>query len=153
MIDRRSLIAGIALAPMAPRVGLAKPAMTVFKDANCGCCGVWVEHARAAGFAVEVRLESQMSRVKARLGVPADLTSCHTAIVDGYVIEGHVPSEAIVKLLRERPRLSGIAVPGMPIGSPGMEITGQTPEPFTVIGFDVGNIRRVFSDYPKGFQR
>jgi hypothetical protein len=89
--------------------------------------------------------------VKTRLGVPVDLASCHTAMVEGYAIEGHVPAEAIERLLRERPALAGIAVPGMPIASPGMEVEGQAPDPFKVIGFTAAGGRSVFADYPRGY--
>ncbi len=152
MLDRRTLLAALALSPVAPRTARAGAPMTVFKDPNCGCCAAWVDHVRARGFQAEVRIEPQMARVKARLGVPVDLASCHTATVEGYAIEGHVPAEAIERLLRERPALAGIAVPGMPIGSPGMEVEGQAPDPFKVIGFTAGGGRLVFADYPRGYR-
>jgi hypothetical protein len=109
--------------------------MVVAKDPDCGCCGAWVEHIRSAGFAVEVIESPQMNRVKARLGVPQDLASCHTAEIDGYVIEGHVPADSIKRLLAEKPRATGLAVPGMPAGSPGMEVAGMEPEIFEVMLF------------------
>jgi hypothetical protein len=151
MLDRRSLLAAFALGPLGASRGVAQPTMTVFKDPNCGCCGAWVAHVRAAGFAADVRIEAQMARVKGRLGVPAELHSCHTALIEGYAVEGHVPAEAIARLLRERPRLAGIAVPGMPVGSPGMEVPGQRPDPFKVVGFTAEGGRAVFADYPRGF--
>ncbi len=151
MLDRRSLLTAFALGPFGAGRGVAQPTMTVFKDPNCGCCGAWVDHIRAAGFVADVRIEAQMARVKARLGVPADLQSCHTALIEGYAVEGHVPAEAISKLLRERPRLAGIAVPGMPVGSPGMEVPGEKPDPFKVVGFTAVGGRAVFADYPRGF--
>lgn len=151
MMNRRALIAALMFAPVGARPGLASGMMTVFKDPDCGCCGAWVDHVRAAGFSVEVRLDRQMARVKSRLGVPADLVSCHTAVVDGYAVEGHVPGEAIARLMKERPALAGLAVPGMPIGSPGMEVQGQRPEPFRVIGFAADGGRVVFAEYPRGF--
>jgi hypothetical protein len=151
MLDRRTLLAALALSPITPGNVLAGAVMTVFKDPNCGCCGAWVDHVRAAGFSVDVRIEPRMARVKTRLGVPIDLVSCHTAVVEGYAIEGHVPAEAIARLLRERPALAGIAVPGMPSGSPGMEVEGQAADPFKVIGFTAGGGRLVFADYPRGY--
>jgi hypothetical protein len=151
MLDRRTLLAALALSPIAPATTMARALMTVFKDPKCGCCGTWVDHVRARGFQAEVQIETQMERVKMRLGVPVDLVSCHTATVEGYAVEGHVPAEAIERLLRERPALAGIAVPGMPIGSPGMEVQGQAPDPFKVIGFTAAGGRLVFADYPRGY--
>jgi hypothetical protein len=111
----------------------ALPSVAVSKDPDCGCCTGWVDHLRQEGFPVAVTDAPDLSSVKARLGVPDNLSSCHTAEVSGYVIEGHVPADAIKRLLRERPQAVGLAVPGMPIGSPGME--GGTPEDYEVILF------------------
>lgn len=111
----------------------AEADITVHKDPNCGCCSLWVEHLRAAGFSVDTRDSADVARVKQQHGVPAELASCHTAIVGGYVIEGHVPALAIRRLLAERPDASGLAVPGMPVGSPGME--GGTPQAYVVVLF------------------
>ena len=111
----------------------AEADITVHKDPNCGCCSGWVDHLRAAGFSVDVQETADLVRVRQRYGVPPELTACHTAIVGGYVIEGHVPALAIRRLLAQRPDVKGIAVPGMPIGSPGME--GGTPQPYAVILF------------------
>jgi hypothetical protein len=121
------------------------PSMTVFRDANCGCCKSWAEIARKAGYAVSVRDEQDMPGVKRRLGVPEALASCHTVEVGGYVIEGHVPLEEVARLLREKPAgVRGIAVPGMPIGSPGMEVPDGTKQPFQVIAFDAAGNSSVF---------
>jgi hypothetical protein len=109
------------------------PKVLVNKDPNCGCCQKWAEHLIAAGFPVEVVARSDMQDVKGKLGVPDDLASCHTATVAGYVIEGHVPASAILRLLDEKPVATGLSAPGMPIGSPGME--GGVPEVFEVILF------------------
>lgn len=95
-------------------------AMAVYKDPMCGCCEQWADAMKAAGFKVEVHNEDDMAPIKTRYGVPADMEGCHTAVVDGYVVEGHVPLEAVTKLLAERPDIAGIAVPGMPMGSLGM---------------------------------
>ncbi len=119
-------------------------AIAVSKDPNCGCCIGWVEHLRQAGFSVTVTDTADLSAIKKRLGVPDDLASCHTAEVNGYVIEGHVPADAITRLLRETPPGSGLSVPGMPIGSPGME--GGTPQAYDVILFGSQG-RRVFARY------
>ncbi len=107
------------------------PPLVVYKSPTCGCCGAWAEYMQAEGFTVEVVEEPQINKVKARLGVPAELGSCHTATIDGYVIEGHVPAEDVRRLLRERPAAAGLAVPGMPLGSPGMEV-GDRRQPYTV---------------------
>lgn len=125
------------------------PTMTVYKSPTCGCCQKWVEIMEAEGFTVVTEDVADMSVVKAEHGVLSNLQSCHTAIVDGYVIEGHVPADAIEQLLAERPDVTGLAVPGMPVGSPGMEVDGYGVEPFTVIAFDVAGNTEPFASYPK----
>lgn len=110
------------------------PTVLVYKTATCGCCNGWVEHMEEAGFTVDARDVRDLMSVKRDAGVPVDHSSCHTALVDGYVVEGHVPADVVKRLLAERPELAGIAVPGMPIGSPGME--GPNPQPYRVLGFD-----------------
>ncbi|WP_349742548.1 DUF411 domain-containing protein [Roseateles cavernae] len=119
---RRLLLAlGLTAAGGALAQGPARgQAITVWKDANCGCCQVWVKHLEAHGFVVELH-DIGNSEARARLGMPSALGSCHTALVSGYVIEGHVPAGDIQRLLRQRPVALGLAVPGMPIGSPGMD--------------------------------
>jgi hypothetical protein len=106
--------------------------MVVWKDPNCGRCGGWVEHLRANGFAVTVEETSNLAPIKAQWGVPAELVSCHTAAIGRYTIEGHVPAAAIKRLLAEKPDAIGLAVPGMPAGSPGM---GGVPERYEVVLF------------------
>jgi hypothetical protein len=108
------------------------PTMTVHKSPTCDCCRRWVEHARQAGFPVDVENTHDLDGVKQRLGVPAPMASCHTVEVDGYMIEGHVPIEDVVRLLAERPVARGLAVPGMPLGSPGMEHPGGRVQPYVV---------------------
>ena len=98
-----------------------EPAVLVHKDPSCGCCAGWVRHLKEAGFAVTVEETADLQVVRKRLGVPADLAACHTAEIAGYVIEGHVPASAVRRLLKELPNATGVAVPGMPAGSPGME--------------------------------
>ncbi len=135
-ITRRALLAGtgaLALATSTRAETLPKVAVT--KDPNCGCCGGWVEHLKHAGFPVEVTESPDVNRVKVRLGVPQALAACHTAEVNGYVIEGHVPAAAVKRLLAEKPKAKGLAVPGMPVGSPGMEVAGAEPEAYEVILF------------------
>ena len=108
-------------------------AILVHKDPNCSCCTGWVRHLKDAGFAVTAQETTDLQPVRKRLGVPADLAACHTAEVDGYVLEGHVPATAVRRLLKERPTAIGLSVPGMPAGSPGME--GGTPRPYDVVLF------------------
>ncbi len=108
--------------------------ITVYKSPYCGCCGKWIEHMRANGVAVNLREVEDVDPVKELYGVPPALASCHTAVVDGYVVEGHVPADLIKRLLAERPEARGLAVPGMPAGSPGMEGAGR--EPYDVFIFD-----------------
>ena len=124
-------------------------AMTVYKSPTCGCCQKWVEIMEAEGFTVVTEDVVDMSFVKAEHGVQPNLQSCHTAIVDGYVIEGHVPADAIQQLLAERPAVTGLAVPGMPVGSPGMEVDGYGVKPFTVIAFDATGGTEAFASYPE----
>ncbi len=113
------------------------------KDQSCGCCRAWVDHIRQAGFPAEVVETSGVNRIKTRLGVPPALASCHTAEVDGPVIEGHVPAAALKRLLAERPGgARGLAVPGMPVGSPGMEVDGVDPDEYDVVLFGQGGQRR-----------
>jgi hypothetical protein len=133
MLTRRGFLAVLTAAPAIGAASL--PKLTVTKDPTCGCCSSWAEHVRAAGFPVDVVETKELSRTKALLGVPRDLAACHTAEVDGYVIEGHVPAGTIKRLLVERPNVKGLAVRGMPVGSPGMEVEGAEPETFEVIAF------------------
>lgn len=135
-LTRRTMLALAASAAAGVATGAraaAKPAIHVSKDPDCGCCTGWVEHLRSNGFTATVADTADMQAVKARLGVPEKLASCHTAEIAGYVIEGHVPAHAIDRLLAEKPKAHGLAVPGMPIGSPGME--GGRPEVYQVILF------------------
>jgi hypothetical protein len=122
-MKRRSLLAGLLLAPVVRpgHAAGAAPEVAVWKTPTCGCCGAWVRHLEANGFRTAVTVLEDLAPVKAKHGVPADLASCHTAVVAGYVVEGHVPAGDIKRLLRERPRAAGLVVPGMPAGSPGME--------------------------------
>jgi hypothetical protein len=110
-----------------------KAVITVHKDPSCGCCSGWVKYLHNAGFATKVLDTKDIDAVKKRLGVPDDLAACHTAEVAGYVIEGHVPAAALKRVLAEKPNAKGLAVPGMPIGSPGME--GGKPEKYEVVLF------------------
>ena len=120
--------------------------MTVTRDPNCGCCGGWVAHVTAAGFPVQVVEASDLAPLKVKLGVLDALISCHTAEVGSYVVEGHVPADAIKRLLAERPQATGLAVAGMPIGSPGMEVSGTPLETYEVVLFGQGQ-QSVFARY------
>ncbi|UVV68381.1 DUF411 domain-containing protein [Brucella anthropi] len=124
----------------------AAPQMTMYKDPYCGCCEGWAEHMKAAGFNVTVKVEETMDTVKAKYGVGANLASCHTAVVDGYVIEGHVPASAVKRLLAERPQATGLTAPGMPMGSPGMEMPGSKAETYDVLLFK-GQMTKPFARY------
>ena len=113
-----------------------KPVVSVFKTPTCGCCSKWVDHMKASGFDVKVQDVDDISPVKTKLGVAPEISSCHTAQVGGYVIEGHVPAAAVQRLLKEKPKVVGLAVPGMPAGSPGMEVPGGHQEPYAILTFD-----------------
>ena len=110
------------------------PLVTVYKDPNCGCCSKWVDHMKAAGFNVTTVDTSDVGAVKQKYNIGSNLQSCHTAVIGDYAIEGHVPADVIKKLLEEKPTIAGLAVPGMPMGSPGME--GATRERYDVLTFD-----------------
>lgn len=120
--------------------------MTVYRSPNCGCCGVWVEHAQKHGFKVEDVKTEEMETLKQKYGVPPELASCHTTIVDGYVMEGHIPADDIKRFVTSKPNMTGLAVPGMPLGSPGME-AGDMKQPFQVLAFDQNGRVEVFKEY------
>jgi len=130
------------LATTGPTMGQS-PKMVVYKRVECGCCGHWVNHVKAAGFRVSVRNRSDLIDIKDRYGITPALMSCHTAVVEGYAVEGHVPADVIQRLLRDRPAVVGIAVPGMPAGSPGME--GLVRESYNVLTFDRSGRTRVYA--------
>ena len=121
------------------------PLVTVYKDPDCGCCKSWVEYMRKHGFRINAKDTREMDQVKANMGVPQSLVACHTAIVGGYVIEGHVPAEDIQRLLKQKPKIAGLAVAGMPAGSPGME--GPPPVHYQVIAFERSGKTRVFVNH------
>jgi hypothetical protein len=125
----------------------APVAVTVYKNASCGCCKTWVEHLRKEGFKVTAKDVDDLASIKTKLGVPPSLGSCHTAIVGAYVIEGHVPAADIQRLLSEKPKVAGLGVPGMPIGSPGMEVPGMPAEKYTVMAFTKDGKQRVFASH------
>ena len=119
-------------------------AITIYKDPNCGCCKVWVEHVRKAGFVATVHDTTDMASVKSSMGVPSSLESCHTARIGSYTIEGHVPADLITRLLKEKPVGRGLAVAGMPAGSPGMEMGGRKDK-YDVMLFDKSGKSRVYA--------
>lgn len=137
-----------ALLLCAAAVGCAEslPEVVMYKDPDCGCCGAWAERMEAAGFHVKTVATRDLDAVKQRFAVPPRLEACHTATVAGYVVEGHVPPADVKRLLKERPALAGIAVPGMPAGSPGMETPGRK-DPYDVIAFDATGGRAVFASH------
>jgi hypothetical protein len=127
----------------APALALAPLAMTVYKSPTCGCCAKWVEHVKKAGFAVTVKDMPNVGEIKLARGVPAELASCHTAVVGDYVVEGHVPADVVQKLLKEKPAVVGVAVAGMPMGSPGME--GDRVDHYNIVAFEKGGKQRVYA--------
>jgi hypothetical protein len=148
---KRAFYLGLTILAVAlfTRVLLAQsqPVMTVQRDPGCGCCLNWVAHLEKAGFKVLVTESPVMEKVKDQRGVPKDVRSCHTGVVDGYVIEGHVPAADIKRLLKERPTVVGLAVPGMPAGSPGMEMSNGRVQPYDVIAFDKAGKTTVFASH------
>ena len=130
-----------------PTLEAKAPNITVYRSPECSCCGGWINHLKTQGFKVQASPTSDIEAVKQKYKVPEDLTSCHTAIIDGYVIEGHVPANDIKRLLEEKSNVSGLSVPNMPVGTPGMEM-GNKKDPFTVFSFDQKGAVVVFNDYP-----
>jgi hypothetical protein len=143
------LVAGVGVAVVDSRQAkptAAKPSVAVFKSPTCGCCAKWTEHMGAAGYAVTSRDMTDMNAVKDEHRVPSSLRSCHTALVAGYVLEGHVPADVVAKLLAERPAgVVGLAVPGMPAGSPGMESADGFKTPYQVMAFTQDGQSRVYA--------
>lgn len=157
--SRRRLLHAVgvlALAPTALALSRAVaaqplPAVEVFKSPSCGCCGDWIKHLEANGFKVTAVNVPDLATVRARLGMPARYGSCHTARVGGYLVEGHVPATEVKRLLRERPQGIGISVPGMPIGSPGMDgpVYKGLQQPYDVLLVQADGSTRVFASYHK----
>ncbi|MGH6609002.1 MAG: DUF411 domain-containing protein [Burkholderiaceae bacterium] len=148
-VRRRLLIAGAAVT-CAPLAGAAndKPVIEVWKSPTCGCCKDWIAHLEKNGFAVKVNDEGN-NAARSRLGVPAKYGSCHTGVVSGYAVEGHVPAREIHRLLKEKPQALGLSVPGMPIGSPGMDGPDYGPrkDPYDVLLIQRDGGARVFQSY------
>ncbi len=135
------------LALVLPPAGTAAPSplpkVTVYKLASCGCCSQWVQHLRDHGFQVTTEDVADVTPIKQKYHVPDSVASCHTALVGGYIVEGHVPADVIQKMLRERPKIAGIGVPGMPQGAPGME--SPTPQHYDVLSFDAQGHTAVYA--------
>ena len=149
---RNSCLGAILAAVLLAAVGCGKatqsgPEIVVYKSPTCSCCSKWVSHLQNSGFRVTVHEESDVNSVRQQFGVPAPLAACHTARVGQYTIEGHVPAAAIERLLKELPAISGLAVPGMPVGSPGME-RGAPRDAYQVLTFDAQGHSSVYEAYP-----
>jgi hypothetical protein len=122
-----------------------KPTVVVYKDPNCGCCKKWVEYLAKLGYKMDVKDTDKLAELNTTLNVPESLVGCHTALVGGYIIEGHVPAEDIARLLATKPKIAGLSVPGMPAGSPGME--GPPPIHYQVIAFTKTGATSVFAKH------
>jgi hypothetical protein len=125
-----------------------KPVVSVFKSPTCGCCSLWVEHMKANGFELKVQDVEDINAVKEKFGIAPEFSSCHTSQVNGYIIEGHVPAAAVQRLLKERPKVAGLAVPGMPAGSPGMEVPSGLKQPYSILTFDKSGKTAVYERRP-----
>lgn len=142
-----ALVSAIAFfCTLSPPALAAESVLTVYRSVTCRCCGHWIEHMQSAGFEVQEIVPDDMAAIKATYGVPEALASCHTAIIDNYRIEGHVPAADVQRLLREQPDILGIAAPGMPIGSPGMEM-GDRIDPYTVVSFTADGETPTFAEH------
>lgn len=133
----------VLVAALAPLAQVATP-IAVYKTPTCGCCGKWVDHMRQNGFAPKVTDLPNLSMVKQSAGVPENLQSCHTSMIGGYAVEGHVPADVVRQLLKEKPAVAGIAVPGMPLGSPGME-QGPQKDKYNVVAFGKDGSQKVYA--------
>lgn len=151
-MNRRHLLCGLAAAALAAQLpahaASPLPPVEVFKSPHCGCCGAWVDHLVAAGFSVKVTEVSDTTAARQRLGMPDAYGSCHTATVGGYVLEGHVPAAEVKRLLALRPKALGLAVPGMPPSSPGMDVPGRS-DPYEVLLVQRRGPHTVFARYPQ----
>ncbi|WP_298934275.1 DUF411 domain-containing protein [uncultured Ramlibacter sp.] len=151
-MNRRNLLSlaavAAAIASLPSLAAAPLPQVEVYKNSECGCCGAWVEHMKAAGFPVKVHETPDTSAIRKRYGIPDSFGSCHTGVVAGYALEGHVPAEEVKRLLAKKPAAAGLSVPGMPVGSPGMEM-GSRKDPFQVLLIDKAGRSSVFASYPK----
>lgn len=150
-MKRRALLGALTTVPLLLQAlpSHAATRVQVYKNPSCGCCAAWVDHLKAAGFAVDVTEVDDTAAVRKRFGMPERLASCHTGVVDGYALEGHVPAADIRRLLSSKPQAVGLAVPGMPVGAPGMEV-GDRKDRYEVILVDRKGRESVFARYPAG---
>lgn len=148
-MKRRQWMQALLLSVLSPTVVYAekKIRINVYKTSTCGCCVDWIAHLEQKGFEVHAQNVPKTGPYRLRFGVPPDLASCHTAEVEGYALEGHVPAQDIRRLLSERPKALGLAVPGMPVGSPGMEVEGTRRDAFDVVLFGEEGSRKVYQHY------
>jgi hypothetical protein len=144
-MNRKQFLSTLFVAPLLAACSAEELRMVVYKSPTCGCCGEWIKHLTSNGFVVEIHETNDIVEYGRSVGVPDELRSCHTGQIDGYVIEGHVPAADIKRMLAERPAGKGLAVPGMPMGSPGME--GAYTEPYSVLLFDAAGRSQVFQNY------
>jgi len=144
-------IMGLMIAGWLSMIGVSSAAQAtdveMYKSPNCECCTGWAEHLRKAGFSVTVHKRDDMDAIKRKYGVPEKLASCHTAVVDGYILEGHVPAQDVERLLKEHPKVAGLTAPGMPMKSPGMQAVGRSPQGYDVLAFDKDGTSKIFSHY------
>jgi len=149
MSIQKAWIAVAAAALLQGSVVLSANAAEVemYKSPTCGCCTGWAKHLREAGFTVNEMKRNNMDAVKTKYGVPKKLESCHTALIGGYIIEGHVPAKDVARLLKERPKVAGLTAPGMPMKAPGMQADGLPPKGYTVYAFNKDGSKHVFSQY------
>lgn len=153
LFTRRQILQGASsmflAAPASPAFAASKPAILAYRNPGCGCCEKWAALMRESGFQVTMQDDPDLDERRAKAGVPAELAGCHTAFMGDYIVEGHVPAEDITRLLAESPAVRGIAVPGMPIGSPGME-TGDRNDAYDVLAFNADGAWSVFASHGPG---
>lgn len=151
MFTKQLLFTGVGLAWLTGATMAAEPPvpqpMTVYKTKTCGCCGKWVDYMRANGFTVNVKEVEATDEIRKQMGVPDNLVSCHTGVIAGYAVEGHVPAAEVRRMLKEKPKAKGISVPGMPLGSPGME-QGPRKDTYWVRLFDAQGKSTEYQKYP-----
>jgi hypothetical protein len=145
-MKRRHFLVGAAAAAAQVFAASGLPQVDVYKNPDCGCCTGWIDHLKAAGFPVRVHETPNTGAVRKRYGIPDEFGSCHTGLVAGYALEGHVPAEDVKRLLAKKPPAVGLSVPGMPVGSPGMEM-GSRKDPFQVLLIDKAGRSSVFASY------
>lgn len=149
-MQRRTILQALALVGMVPAISFAKasqPVINVYKSATCGCCTEWITHLEKNDFKVNAHNVPNTAAYRTKFGVPQALGSCHTGVVNGYALEGHVPASDIKRLLAEKPKAKGLAVPGMPMGSPGMEVEGEPVDAYDVVLFQADGSSRVYRHY------